>query len=295
MPGENEELNQEEIAAIESVEKEAKEMGWLPKERFKGPEDKWVPADEFVDKAQHVIPIMRANNERLRKDLLTRDGKIGTLQQELENVRSGLGVMEKHYKEQLQRGIAAERTRLEGAYRTAREDNDVDAELQVQKDLKNLDKSEAELAEVKIVPDKKVDPKDGDFEKGLTPDYKAWEAENPWFNVDKKRTRLITLIAEDLAREEPNLKGRAFFDECSKRLEEEHPSEETPRRRQESKVEGGATRGSRSNGKSFSDLPADAKQACHSDLEVLVGEGKLFKTKAEWEKHYAETYFADGA
>ena len=45
-------------------------------------------------------------------------------------------------------------------------------------------------------------------------------------------------------------------------------------------------------GKGFDSLPADAKAQCKADAREFVGEGRPFKTTAEWNKHYADLYWS---
>ena len=63
------------------------------------------------------------------------------------------------------------------------------------------------------------------------------------------------------------------------------------------KVEG-ARNGSgdepRSGGrKSYAALPADAKVACDAEARRFVGEGKKYKSAADWRARYAEIYFGE--
>ena len=46
-----------------AVEKEAREMGWTPKEKFKGNPDKWVTAEEFVERQCHAVKIRGQRNQ----------------------------------------------------------------------------------------------------------------------------------------------------------------------------------------------------------------------------------------
>ena len=48
-----------------NVEQEARTLGWVPQEEFKGDPNRWVDADTFVERGHTVMPILRKNNERL--------------------------------------------------------------------------------------------------------------------------------------------------------------------------------------------------------------------------------------
>ncbi len=50
-----------------SSELEARRLGWVDKEEFKGDPDKWRPADEFLDRGRRILPIVQANERRLHR------------------------------------------------------------------------------------------------------------------------------------------------------------------------------------------------------------------------------------
>ena len=51
------------------VEARARDMGWRPKEEFKGEPDKWRSADEFVKRGEEILPIVNAENKRLKAEI----------------------------------------------------------------------------------------------------------------------------------------------------------------------------------------------------------------------------------
>ena len=50
---------------VAPVEQEARTLGWVPAEEFKGDPNRWVDAETFVERGHTVMPILRKNNERL--------------------------------------------------------------------------------------------------------------------------------------------------------------------------------------------------------------------------------------
>ena len=206
-----------QVETQESLENEAKLMGWVPEAQFKGPKDHWISAEEFVDKGRHVMPILLANNKRLQKELLTRDAKLDTLATKLTTAQKTLGKLEGHYAEATTRAVAAAK-------------KDLMAQLQ----LSNV--------------------------------------------ID------IAVSATHISCELTHRNAR-------RHEQEGDPGELV---RPASKVETGSNRGSNSSrgtGRSFADLPSDAKQACWNDVDDLVGPDKTFKTKSEWEKEYTRIYY----
>ena len=52
---------------VEQVEKSARTLGWVPLEEFRGDPDRWIEADQFVERGTSQLPILRENIDRLMK------------------------------------------------------------------------------------------------------------------------------------------------------------------------------------------------------------------------------------
>lgn len=280
----------------EAVLKTAREMGWTPKEKFRGDPNKWVDAETYVERGEHVLPILRADRDRLKRELLTRDEKIGTLTQQLTTTASIVKDLQGHFDTKLQAELAAQRKSLKSQLKEAVEDRDVDAELEIREELDQLTTAEREAAErAKKNKDKLTTPTptDGDPQPKLSEDFMAWQKDNPWYGGkgadDRKRTKAIMRIAEDLRDDGEESTGREFMDLC---LEELEKAEGSSGQRGTSKVEGGNPRnnGGSQTG-SYGSLPAAAKAACEEFAQDLVGEGKVYKTLKEFQTYYAKTYY----
>lgn len=264
---------------------EARTMGWRPKEEYKGAEDKWVDADEYVEKGRHVMPILLENNKRLQKDLLTRTKKIDTLEAQVEELRAAQAELMKNATEANKRDVVAARATLKQRLKDARDDNDIDAELDIQEALKALDKEPEPKAPV--TPAKKQTD-----DNQIHPEVQEWMDENPWFSSsepeDKKRAKAYQRLAEDL-RDDGNKKtGRAFMDDVDKAFTKLN----SKRDEGTDKFDSGSNRPQGSNGaKTYSALPAAAKQACMEDAERLVGTGKKFSDVKQWQSEYAKIYW----
>ncbi len=271
------------------VEQEARLMGWLPEEEFKGDKSHWVDAEEYVSKGRQVMPILLANNKRLQRELLTRDGKIDTLAQQLDGATKAIEKLEQHYSAANKRAVEVAKEQLKEELKQARSDEDVDAELAIMDKLEQLRQTPE--------PEKKVVPPTKD-NTGLDPEFVEWQADNQWFNEDKKKTKLVVRIAEDLREEGDTTKGRAFYDKCVAEYERQYGDSNDTQDddgRSTSKVAPNSRGGRRSSAaKGYDALPADAKQACLEDADALVGPNKRYKSLSDWQKKYAEIYFAEG-
>lgn len=285
----------------EEIVAEARRMGWVPQEKFKGNKDHWVDADEFVERGKTVMPILLQNNKRLQMELDKNKAEVDNLKTKLANSETVMAKLEKHYTEANKRAVENAKTQLREELKQAREDGDLDKELEVREKLDDIREREKEIEEPVESKEKKTEPSGNK----LSPEFIAWKEENPWFDgpskEDKKKTKLVTRIAEDLREEGSELSGVEFFDECVRVYEEqygeveEEEEEEKPRtRRPVSKVESSANRRPRrSGGKTFADLPADAKRACMEDVDDLVGPDKRYKTVDAWKAQYAKIYFTE--
>ena len=50
------------------------------------------------------------------------------------------------------------------------------------------------------------------LDDNLTPEFRKWQASNPWYGADPERTKFANDYARQLRKEQPNLTGRALLD-----------------------------------------------------------------------------------
>lgn len=285
-----EHMEEQEESSVEEVTllKEAKEMGWVPKEEFQGPEERWSTAKDFVERGQHILPLLQANNKKLKADLLTRDHKISRLEQSVEESQAAIKALQKTYTETTRLQVEEAKKGLKEQIRKAKSEGDIDAEMTL---LDQLDELKAATVE------KAIEVREEQKPPALHPEFIAWNKDNPWFgNLDipeyRKRTKALMRIVEDLREDGESSSGRPFMDKCMEILEDR---ESEVSRKPSSKVENSAP-GERKSTSSvgFSGLPKEAKDACHADNSSFVGPGKMYKTVKEWEDHFTSIYLAQG-
>lgn len=272
-------------------ESQAKEMGWVGKDQFRGDESKWIDAKEFVERGEAYLPIVRAQNKRMKQDLLTRDTEIASLKQTLDTVQKSVKSLEGHYTQALKKEVDQAKSELIGQIKVAREAGDTDLEFLLQDKLGDLREAQREAGKVEPEVKPANDGKDA-----LNPVFVAWNKENPWFAdtssaENRKRTKAFIRIGEDLREEGEKAEGADFLNRCLEELEkQEAGTNAPPTKRATSKVEGGNSGGRGSSSRGFDSLPKEAKDACHSDNSRFVGDGKLFKTVKEWEDSFFDQY-----
>lgn len=297
-------MGQEEAAAPEGgqeegqqerpeIEARAREMGWQPKDQFKGPEERWVDAETFIQRGEEIMPILQANNRKLSNEL---QGLRQLSAQQAEALRQANESIEelKTFNAEIAASRAkTRRTELMAEIRKAREDENVELEDELTQELATLRAPPPVRKATGTAP---AGTAAGD-PAALNPEWKEWVEENTWFGRDQMRTDLATVIGRRL-RSDPQyagVTGKAFLQEVAKQVEATLGSGGVQRNGQ-AKVEGGA-RGSSAGGggspagKSYADLPADAKEACERQGKRLVGENRAFKTVEAWRKHYVSKYF----
>ena len=64
-----------------ALEQEARSMGWVPKEEFRGPETQWRDANEFVERGRTMIPILNARLREKDEKLASVSDKVAKLEQ----------------------------------------------------------------------------------------------------------------------------------------------------------------------------------------------------------------------
>lgn len=271
-----------------TVEQEALHLGWIPKEEFKGDPEKWTDAETFVRRGKELLPILRKNNETLQGQVGRLEGQLAETRQIIAQHTEEMEAMKDLQKKAVKDAVQRAREELRASLRTAKESGDLDAEVEITEQLGEVNRQLKDLDNVPTVkapPETKTPPPD--------PDTLAWISRNPWFESDAALQGLTMGLAQKIKSSQATsgLTGKAFYDKLDEMLVEYLPS----RRQAPSKVEGGRGSGGGSGGgseKSFSSLPTDAKAECEKESKRFVGEGKAFKTKAEWQAHFAELYWA---
>ena len=284
----------------EASETEARETGWAPLEDFRGDKSKWVDAETWLARGKHVMPLLRKNNELLRGENKQAREKIVELERRVAEGETSMKDVLEFHKEALAGKVKEARKQLITELQAAKDSEEPDALATA---IANLSAFDSEQALAKVAPVKKLngESKSGEEEEPhraapkVEPWFTDWLAENPWADeahedFDRRRSRMANVIAGEL-RSDPkhkNLKGAAFLDKVT-----EMTDAELGGGRQSRVEDGGHRPGSGDGGgKTFADLPKDAKDTARSQVPKFVGPGKAFKTEKEWFKHYADTYYA---
>lgn len=268
-------------------EEEARKMGWKPQEEFEGNPDRWVSAEEFIERGKHILPILTKNNDRLKSELSVRDQRIASLSNSLKEAQNAIENLKQYQSEATKRAVEQAKKDIVARLKVAREEGDIDAEVQLSEqlgELRNTEKAASSATEEDNSNKQVAQP---------TPELMEWKQENTWFEQDQERTARFLRIAAALRASGNQSVGRAFVDEVSKAEKElDAISGNNVNKKPASKVDSSSI-GSRPSGsvKSFNSLPEDAKKACLDYANKLVGPNKAYKNLEEWKTAYTKDYF----
>lgn len=290
---EQEQVQDGSAADAAEFEAEALEMGWAAKDNWRGDPDQWVDAKTFVERGRHVLPILRKNNQQLHQDLAQLRAEQAADKQALKAATAAIKALEESYEEDTQTRVKVTVGELKEQIAAASERGDHKAVAELTEKLVDL-KTTSLDASAKAAA-KTTEPAAGAGELKLDPAFVAWAQQNPWYGVDMRRTRRVLLAAQEMREEGDVRVGVGFMDAAAARADKELGLTTKPRGG-DSKVSGGNGGGGRtsssSDGKSYTDLPADAKTMCDAQAKKFVGEGRRHKTVESWRKAYATQYFA---
>ena len=271
------------------VETQAKELGWAPKDQWRGDPEKWIDAETFVRRGEEILPIVKANNRRLQEEVAALKNDLASTKTLLKASAEAIEGLKEFNSETNRERMKSQREALIGKLKEARQNDDVDAELAISQQLTKTDAALVDSTRKPI----SVDPVEPKVDRESNPDWIAFKAQNPWFGTETRKTTLAVAIAQELRADPANnsLTGAQFFARVSEEVSKTlggNPRRNTP------KVEGGGSGGDGGGGRpghSYAELPPEAKQACDNGIKRFVGPGRGFKTEAEWRQHYVTKFF----
>lgn len=244
------------------LEARARRLGWKPQEEYKGRRD-WVPAEQFIETAENELPVLRENlrklDEKYVKDVNSLKGELGEIKQVLTDYREFASRGE-------QRAYERARKDLEDKRDTAVAHADTETFKQTQKELEELDKQAREVTKPKAEVEK---PAVAVPDPAIT----SWIAENDWFSRDRELHAFAKSQDAYLIEAKPGLSVAERLEMVKERTKREFPDKfGNPRREQAAAVaEPGSQPSRKKGGKTYDDLPAEAKAACDKFVKSIPG------------------------
>lgn len=261
----DDEVEKNEESEISEVELKAIKMGWTPKDKFKGDPDNWRSADEFVERGESMLPIIKAQVKR-------QDREIAELKETLQKFG------EYHTK--------TEQRAYEKAYNELREQR---AQAIAAGDGAAFDRVDGEINALnKQLEASKVEIKKAESDSENDPVYIEWKSRNSWVN-DPKAEQWAFSYGNYLINAGKAERGLDVFEKISKAAKTEFPDKfSNPRRDTAPTVEGGVP-AARRGGKSYADIPASDRAACERMAKNGFPDDE--KAQAKFKTEYTKSYF----
>lgn len=269
---------------------EAKSLGWAPKEEWRGAEDKWVDADEFLKRGLGIHHL-RDSNKKLENTLTQVSGRLSSMEQALRAANATIAALEESHQEDTKAQVEAARAELKEQLAEANREGRHEDVADLTDKLTQLNSAEDVATEGK--GGKKGGKEDkGDEPPQIHPEVVQWFKDNSDFTADKRRVALANVVAAELRQAGDTTIGKAFMEKVAEEVEKTLG----PVKRGTSKAESGnggtGRRTPGGGGKSYNDLPAEAKEACERQAKRLVGPNRAHKDIDSWRKSYTKQYFA---
>ena len=238
------------------IEVLAAEEGWSPEDKWRGDPDKWVDARTFIRQGRTI----------LRSTLQRQDGEIGEMKTTMEEFRD-------YARKSEQRAYDRAMANLKAQQRAAVQEGDTEAYDAAGKKIDALDKEAPEKA-----------PQAAPWNPDEDPNFKTFSADNPWYGGDIEMTAFAESIAAVVGRK---YEGPAFYDKIAEEVRAKFPDKfKNAARKSPSRVEGsgaGTMRRGNGAGKTYADLPAEAKAACTRFVKQKLMTRDEYVADYEWE------------
>lgn len=281
---------------------EARGMGWVPKESFKGDQAKWVDAKTYVERGENFIPILRHTNNELKARVAAIEEQNQSLQRQLALANKGLEELKVESHDNSLETAEAKKAQIKEAIVKAREADDMRAELdfrdqldEVNEEIRGLKAKPTTSATTATTGGQPPDPM-------ANPIAREWLTSNPWFGTDPEKSNMALGYMTYLngTPEGKAMTPQERLNAVSKRIGEIFGNGVNTRRSAPARVEGSRSDGAggSAGGQSYDNLPAAAKAQCDKQAKQFIGRpdanGNVkFKDIAAYRTHYASQYFDD--
>lgn len=244
------------------AEKTATRFGWKPEAEWTGEPDSWVDAETFLSRGKEYNGFLRKENDRL-------NGRLSDLEKSMQEFAA-------HHKKVAENAYKQAVQDLKDARKEAIRTGDAEAQLELEDKLEELKQNPPVVEAQNDAPRaKQVSPENREV-------FDAWTERNPWFGPNKEATEFANDIGSALT---GKVTGVEFLKRVERAVRAEFPQLFTnPNRSSAGAVDTGSVNSPASGkGKTYSDLPPEAKQACD----------KFVKNKWTTREQYVKEFFEE--
>lgn len=246
-------------------EAEAREIGWVPEAEFKGPKEKWKPAQQFVEDGEKILPIVRSQLKRAQEELAKKDVEFTKRLERMERMsNTSMERLKAQHKAELDR-IQTEKLAAVEAGDTA--------------EYKRLDKQEKQLSEVKF---DEPEAADADPQTVQT----EWVEKNAWYVTDFDKADEATRYSQWLAQKNPKITLKDNLEQTEAHMRKKYPElfggTKKPAANGHAAVDpGGDFPGAGRKEGPGAKLPPEARAQAEKDVKA-----GLYKSVDEWARVY---------
>jgi len=261
-----------EGTVVSDTEARARRLGWVPKEDFKGDPDKHRSAEEFLERGETMLPLLKRDNDRLHDGMTKLERR---LEEQAKTFTQYVEFASKAEERAYKRALAELEAKRDAAIETA----DVNGAKNAQRQIDELNKDAAAAPKP---PEKKDEQPQAD------PAIQSWIRENDWFEKSASLRAYAVEEFGDLERRFPGKSKSELLAETKQKTMERFPDKFgiNPRREGASAVnEPSAGNPPRKKaGKTYEDLPVEAKRACDKFCKTIPGYTKdKYVADYEWD------------
>jgi hypothetical protein len=278
-PGQQETVSETPNTENTEVETRARAMGWRPQDEFNGDPSKWRSAEEFVQRGENDLPVLRENLRRMTSQVTDLQSRLSRQDQDH---KATVQRIEKMSDTALQR----QRDQLESSYANAMRTAAANGDIEQYQRLENgkaaaITEFDQQVSEVRAPVKTQPEP------PAQNPDYKskvdAWTQRNPWFNTDPEMFHAATAHSKFLAQMNPGITLDDNLSQTETYMRKRYADKFSSGGGGPAPVEGGRSRAplSSARGKGWNELPADAQ----AQGRKFIRDG-LFKDEADYAKEY---------
>ena len=282
-------MSDDGIKSEVTAEKRAMYMGWVPKDEWKGPEERWVPADQFVKNAEERLDYAKGSIKKMEQKMGNQEAMIERLTGELSSLKNDTAELVQFYKGSEERAYKKALRDIQARQKEAVRAGDEAAFDEASSDLNELIQQHPAVTGKQPGKDLDVKPKvdaastvstgNVDYDNWLkvTPTaYDDWLKENKWFESDAEMFDYAEKVDKMLFKRHGLSKTQVeHLEMITEEVKKKFPQNwENPKKRAAGAVEGGDVTPLAGGKHSYSALPPEAKTQC----DKWTGKDGLGKT-----------------
>lgn len=261
------------------AETRARAMGWVDKDSYRGPAEKWVDADTFVQRGEQELPVLRERNRTMARQLTSLEERIQKQEREWQSRIEQFGNMSAMALRQQRENINAQ---YEAAKLNAVEMADSQRYQQLGRDQRQrLQQFDEQVYEQVYEQQQRQQPPQGPAPADVSK-VNAWKVENPWFTADPALNQYAQTVHVHLNQTKPGLSVEENLAEVAKIVRQNFPEKFNRAQGGPPAVEGGNGMAGGKRSKGFSDMPSEDQRVADDFIKAGAYKDRASFAKAYW-------------